>query len=408
MVVKANYNRKENSSVILSSSDYSIKNGKNLKEGQTSIEVIYEGKSVSQAITVQKNNVVELKIKTPPTKTEYKEGQHFDKTGMVVEATYKDGTTKVITDYTIENGNNLKANQTQVTISYEGKTIQQSITTIPNPLMEIKITKAPNKIKYVVGQDFDKTGMVVTGTYQDSTTQEILDYTIENGTNLTKEQTSVTIKYEEKTITQSIVVQEKPVNADLTNSKCDVKKVQAYYYTNNSQKDYVLINIEISGISRDLTNDSVEYYYHLSANADEKDIENWVKITDTQDSNNKLQFVIDSGNVSNYKEIESEDVTYIYIKEVATKGENQSTVISNSMKLETNNNVETYVDDVKKENLQSSNSNDVTIATGKLPKAGISIKIILTIIVIVSVVEIGIFIYLKYIKFRNGIKNSAL
>ena len=90
----------------------------------------------------------------------------------------------------------------------------------------------------------------------------------------------------------------------------------------------------------------------MSANADEKDIENWVKITDTQDSNNKLQFVIDSRNVSNYKEIESEDVTYIYIKEVATKGENQSTVISNSMKLETNNNVETYVDDVKKENLQ--------------------------------------------------------
>ena len=144
----------------------------------------------------------------------------------------------------------------------------------------------------------------------------------------------------------------------------------------------------------------------MSANADEKDIENWVKITDIQDSNNKLQFVIDSRNVSNYKEIESEDVTYIYIKEVATKGENQSTVISNSMKLETNNNVETYVDDVKKENLQLSNSNqessnDVTITTGKLPKAGISIKIILTIIVIVSVVGIGIFIYLKYIKFRN-------
>ena len=406
MVVKANYNRKENPSVILSNSDYSIKNGRNLKESQTSIEVTYEGKSVSQAITVQKNNVVELKIKTPPTKTEYKEGQPFDKTGMVVEATYKDGTTKVITDYTIENGNNLKANQTQVTISYGGKTIQQSITTIPNQLMEIKITKAPNKIKYVVGQDFDKTGMVVTGTYQDGATQEILDYAIENGTNLTKEQTSVTIKYEEKTTTQSIVVEEKPVNADLTNSKCDVKKVQAYYYTNNSQKDYVLINTEISGISRDLTNDSVEYYYHLSANADEKNIENWVKITDTQDSNNKLQFVIDSRNVPNYKEIESEDVTYIYIKEVATKGENQSTVISNSMKLETNNNVETYVDDVKKGNLQSSNSNqensnDVTIATGKLPKAGISIKIILTIIVIVSVVGIGIFIYLKYSKFRN-------
>lgn len=487
MVVKANYNRETDSSVILDASNYNITNGTNLKVGQTSVTITYKDKSVNQAITVEKNTVVALRIATPPTKTEYKEGQNFDRTGMVVEATYKDGTTKTISDYIIKDENNLKADQTQVTITYGEKTIKQPITVTHNLLMEIKITKAPNKVKYVVGQNFDKTGMVITGTYQDSTTQEILDYTIENGTNLTKEQTSVTIKYGEKTTTQLITVEEKTIteisvkenptklkyiqnreNLDLTggtlkityndgsteniamsstevtisgfnntklgkitltatyqgkntqfeveiieeekaensilnNAKCDVKKVQAYYYTNNSQKDYILINTEIDGISRNLTNDSVEYYYYLSANGDEKNIDNWVKITDEQNSNDKLQFTIDSRNISNYNEILSEDVVYLYVKEVATKGGNQSIAISKAMKLETDTNVETYIDNAKKENMQSgnqttNNSQDNTQASGKLPQAGSEFGICL---VIIALICASVFIYFKYNNLRG-------
>ena len=93
---------------------------------------------------------------------------------MVIEATYKDGTTKEISDYTIIDGNTLKANQKQITISYGEKTITQDITVTSNALTEIKVTKAPNKTQYIVGQDFDKTGMIITGTYQDKSTQEIL------------------------------------------------------------------------------------------------------------------------------------------------------------------------------------------------------------------------------------------
>lgn len=211
MIIKANYNRKANSSVELDSSSYSITNGTNLQAGQTNVTITYEDKSVEQTISVEKNSVVELQIKTAPNKTEYKEGESFDKTGMVVEATYKNGDKKEIADYEIKNGNNLKANQSEVIISYEDKQINQPITVTPNPLQEINVTKAPNKTKYVVGQNFDKTGMVVTGTYQDESTQEIIEYTIEDGTNLTKGQESVTIKYEDKTTTQAIEVEEKVI-----------------------------------------------------------------------------------------------------------------------------------------------------------------------------------------------------
>ena len=485
MVVKANYNNKTTPSVILDSSSYSITNGTNLKSDQISVRITYEGKSVEQPISVEKNTVTELKIKTPPTKTDYKEGQSFDKTGMVIEATYKDGSTKTISDYTIEDGNNVKSNQTKVTISYGEKIVEQSITVTPNPLVEITVTKAPDKTKYVIGQNFDKTGMVVTGTYQDGDTNEIIDYTIENGTALSKGQTSVTIKYEEKTTTQAITVEEKTItgisvdrkpskltyiqnkedldltdgslkvtysdgtteniamtseevkitgfdntklgkititatyqektaqfeveivedskakNSNLDNAKCDVKKVQAYYYTNNSQKNYLLINVEVNNISRNLNNDTVEYYYYLSTNGNEQNIDKWIKITDTQSSNDKLQFTIDSRNVPNYSKIASEDVVYLYIKEVVINGGNQSVAISKSMKLETNTNIELYINDVKKENLLSGNFGDNTTATGKIPQTGIKITVIAFIVLTLSV---GIILYVKYRNLSKYIK----
>lgn len=386
MVVKANYNSRTKPTVELDPSSYTITNGTDLKAGQTSITISYEDKSVTQPITVEKNTVTDLKITTPPTKTEYKEGQNFDKSGMVIEATFKDGTKKTITDYKVENGNNLKTTQTEIKISYGEKTVSQPITVIPNPLVGISITTAPKKIKYGVGENFDKTGMVVTGTYQDNSTQEIINYTVENGTNLSLGQTSVTIKYEEKTASQPISVVELAKNSNFDNATCNVKKVQAYYYTNDDKKDYALINIDITGIVK--TTDTVEYYYYLSTNSNEKDISNWVKISEKQTSNNSIEFVIDSRKLANYSDIADNNALYLYIKEVATKGSEESVFSSNAMNVVYTDKVETFVDNVKKDDVQGntgSSSNDVddTLAHGRLPFAGFKTVLVLALIVLI-------------------------
>lgn len=481
MVVTAYYNN--DTSNVLDSSSYSISNGSNLKLGQTSVTITYEDKSVEQPITVEENSVTNITIKTPPTKTEYKEGQNFDKTGMVVEITRKDGTTETITDYTIENGDNLKNGQTSVTISYEGKTVEQSITVIPNPLMEIKVDKAPNKTNYVVGQNFDKTGMVIVGIYQDETSIEITDYTIENGTNLTKEQTSVTISYQEKTTTQAITVEEKAIteiainenpskltyiqnkedldltggslkityndettenismtseeitvtgfsnkdlgkitltltyqtktveleveiiaeeveekaeNSNFDNAKGDIKKVKAYYFSDDLQNDYILIELEVNSIIRNLNNDNLEYYYYLSTKQNEENITDWTKITESQNSSDKLQFTIDSKDITNYNEISNENVLYLYIKEVAIKGGNQSVAISKAITLESDVEVETYLDNVKYDKNTTNtpdNTGDNTVSSEKLPNTGTKVKILMAIIVILGV---GVFLYKKY------------
>lgn len=69
---------------------------------------------------------------TAPTKTNYTAGEDFDPTGMVVTATYRDGSTKAITGYTFTPDAVLKTDDTSITISYtEGdvtKTATQAIT----------------------------------------------------------------------------------------------------------------------------------------------------------------------------------------------------------------------------------------------------------------------------------------
>lgn len=209
MVIKANYNN--DTSEILDSSSYSITNGTNLVVGQTSVTVTYNEKSIEVPITVEKNAVTQLQITNMPSKTSYKEGQNFDNTGMVVMATFKDGTSKNVTDYEIVGGNNLEQSQTYVTITYEEKSAQVPITVTANALVSIKISKIPNKTKYVVGQNFNTDGMIITGVYQDGDENTIENYTIEDGQNLKLGQTTVTITYQTKSVMQAITVEAKTI-----------------------------------------------------------------------------------------------------------------------------------------------------------------------------------------------------
>ena len=499
MVVTAYYNSKTTPSVVLDSSSYNITNGTNLKAGQTSVTITYENKSVSQPITVEDNSVTSLNIKTPPTKVVYKEGNNFDKTGMVVEAIYKDGSTKIISDYIIEDGNNLKANQSQVTISYEGKTVTQDILVTPNPLTKIEITKLPIKTEYVVGQDFDKTGMVVTGTYQDGLTQEILNYTIQDGTDLAVGQTYVTIEYDGKTTTQQITVVEKtiteisiskmptktqyiqnkedldltggllkityndnsseeinltfeqvevsgfdnknlgkntitvtylsqtttfdieiiedeikdddntndddenPKNSNFDNVNCDINSAKYYTFSDNSSEEYIIVDLTITGLIRNTGNNSYEYYYYLSPNQDETNIQNWIKITESQTSNDKIQFIINSKDIQNYSELLNSNSLYLYIREVVTKGGNQSVEISKAIPVEMDSdiNMEVYVDNAKIDHNSSGNNvdntenkNDSTVAQESFPNTGIR-NILIVVLIILSIAVIA------FIRYKN-------
>ena len=73
-----------------------------------------------------------IAVTKTPTRSTYLEGEKFDKSGMVITATYSDGSKKEITNYTISPSVALKTTDTKVVISYTEngiiKSVEQKVT----------------------------------------------------------------------------------------------------------------------------------------------------------------------------------------------------------------------------------------------------------------------------------------
>jgi hypothetical protein len=110
---------------------------------------------------------------TPPTKTVYTKGEVLDLTGLVVTGTYSDGSTKTetagvsaVTGYDPE-----AVGEQTLTVTVGDKTATFAVTVTPPILTSIAITSPPTKTVYTKGESLDLTGLVVTGTYSDTSTK---------------------------------------------------------------------------------------------------------------------------------------------------------------------------------------------------------------------------------------------
>ena len=154
-----------------------------------------------------------IEVTTNPNKTEYEEGEKFDKTGMVVTAVYSDNSKETVTDYAYTPTGSLTKNDTKITITYKDKTATVTITVkektppvVEKTLEKIEVTTNPNKTAYEEGERFDKTGMVVTAVYSDNSRETVTDYTYAPTGSLTANDKRVIITYKGKTTTISISV----------------------------------------------------------------------------------------------------------------------------------------------------------------------------------------------------------
>lgn len=137
-----------------------------------------------------------LSVKTQPNKKVYTAGETFDKTGMEISASYNDGSSKQITEYTIDKTGALAVSDTKVTITYSIFKTEVSITVNPVPVVLEGITvTGPSTTLYREGEIFDPAGMVVTAQYSDGTYFTVTDYTVDKTTVLTVEDTTVTVSY---------------------------------------------------------------------------------------------------------------------------------------------------------------------------------------------------------------------
>lgn len=147
-----------------------------------------------------------------PTKTTYNVGETFDPTGLVVTATYADGTTEDVTDGCTFSPTVMAASTTAVTIKYQraGVTVTTTQAVTIRTLSSISVTTAPAKTAYKYGEKFSSAGMVITAKYSDNATRVVTGWTYSPTGALGMSNTTITITYAEggvsKTCTQAITV----------------------------------------------------------------------------------------------------------------------------------------------------------------------------------------------------------
>ena len=260
MVVKAKYSDE----TLKEITDYTIKNGTNLVENQSSITIEYQGKTITQEIEVKAKEpekaITSINIKAKPTKTEYIQNkEELDLTGGIIEAIYNDGSKTNVpmnsNNVTVSGFNNKVLGKNTITVEYEKKTAQFDVEIKaeeqkPIVLERIEIATPPSKTSYIVGENFDKTGMIVKAKYSDGTSKEVTNYTIKNGMNLVEGQSSVTIEYNGKTVSQTINVkakEQKPsVEKTITAISIKTKPAKTEYIQNKEQLDLTGGSIEVT------------------------------------------------------------------------------------------------------------------------------------------------------------------
>jgi len=386
-----------------------IKDGQVLKNSQETITVEYEGKAVTQKITVKNNPVVELIMTKEPKKDKYIVGQDFDCDGIILVAKYAKGNEATVIDYEVTNGTNLQSEQTSVTLRYEGVQTTYPITVEEKSVTGIAIENMPKKTEYIQNKEnLDLTEGKIKISYNDKTTEVMSmtskDITVTGFDNTVAGKQTLTLTYKGYSISFEIEIKElaKPVNSDFTKVQGIVKSIKGYSFSDTTKEPYMVVNVELSNIKKAVGNDTIEYYYYLSANNAENNIANWVKTDSLIDENGKFALEINTLEVSNFNDIVDADNLYLYIREVATRNDMVSELVTNANILEAENiNIEEYVDGEKKVEINSEEivnptpgePLDNSLAQDIIPNAGEKLLLIFLILIICALGRVA---YLKY------------
>ncbi|MBQ0003213.1 MAG: bacterial Ig-like domain-containing protein [Treponema sp.] len=183
-------------------------------ESQT-ITVTYEGKTATFDVKITSVLLTGIEITNPPNKKEYFVGAaQLDLSGMVVTATYNNGSTKDVTNDAETSGfDSSAATESQtIIVTYGEKTATFDVKITSVLLTGIEITNPPNKKEYFVGAvQLDLAGMVVTATYTDGSTADVTDKVTTSGfdSSTATESQTITVTYEGKTAT--FIVKIKPI-----------------------------------------------------------------------------------------------------------------------------------------------------------------------------------------------------
>lgn len=139
MEVQAVYS--DSSTVALESGDYTVTGYDKATLGEQTIIVTYEGKTATFSVTVNAKTATGIEITVKPAKTAYYIGEELDTAGMVVTASFDNGTSEAVTGYTFSGYDSAETGTKTVTVTYEGKTAVFEVTVTERPITYTYINK---------------------------------------------------------------------------------------------------------------------------------------------------------------------------------------------------------------------------------------------------------------------------
>ncbi|MDD6189181.1 MAG: bacterial Ig-like domain-containing protein [Clostridiales bacterium] len=188
MVVTAYYSDGSSDEVT----DYTVPSEKlNTVGEQVEVTITYASKTATQKVAVSANTLSSISLLTGPNKTKYIVGEYFDPSGTSVTAKYADGSTDIITDdlifrmnlsttstaYTAQTQWTSGAKTKNIFVHYsengENKRSAKSFAISIQDLTNLEVTNAPTKTNYTVGDYFDPSGIQVTATFTDGSTENV-------------------------------------------------------------------------------------------------------------------------------------------------------------------------------------------------------------------------------------------
>ena len=165
---------------------------------------------------------------TAPTKVAYTTADTaLDLAGMVVTATYSDGSTKAIaTGYTVSTVDFSTTGEKTVTVTYEGKTATFKIT-VAAILVSITVTP-PTKLVYTTADTaLDLAGMVVKAIYSDNSQKTITEgYTVSTVDFTSIGEKTVTVTYQGKTDSFKVTVNNQKFTVKFVVNGVEVKSYE--------------------------------------------------------------------------------------------------------------------------------------------------------------------------------------
>lgn len=177
---RINVNYADGSSKIVNVTNEMVSNFNTSNIGDSTFTITYTiGKQVyttTQAIRTVGRLASSLTITTPPTKTDYVEGQLIDLEGIVVDVVYNNdetetvGASAVTADPLITH-----LGQTSVSVIMDNASGVFNITVVEKAVAGISIYTLPDKTEYVEGELFEQEGLILGVVYNDDSTVQLTE-----------------------------------------------------------------------------------------------------------------------------------------------------------------------------------------------------------------------------------------